>query len=150
MHDYVPFYFGFLSPMLLRLKTGRVEKYNEGQRPLIYFVSTAQAVVDAALDFVFSDGHGLAAFTDWYDDLGEIEKVDWDMVYERYWADNTEDMDRQRRKQAEFLVHEFFPLDVIVEIGVFDAQTKSRVEYEIEQHDTEKMKLVNIRRNWYY
>ena len=30
MHDYVPFYFGVLSPMLLQLKTGRVTGYNEG------------------------------------------------------------------------------------------------------------------------
>lgn len=36
MHDYVPFYFGCLSPMLLQLKTGRVAGYNEGQAPLIY------------------------------------------------------------------------------------------------------------------
>ena len=31
IHDYVPFYFGYLSPMMLNLKTGRVDGYNEGQ-----------------------------------------------------------------------------------------------------------------------
>lgn len=36
IHDYVPFYFGYLSPMLLNLKTGRVSGYGEGQTPLIY------------------------------------------------------------------------------------------------------------------
>ncbi len=30
VHDYVPFYFGPLSPMMLNLKTGRVPNYNEG------------------------------------------------------------------------------------------------------------------------
>ena len=44
VHDYVPFYFGYLSPMLLNLKTGRVEGYDEEQAPLIYLVSSAQAV----------------------------------------------------------------------------------------------------------
>ena len=53
--------------MLLQLRTGRVPGYDEGQEPLIYLVSTAQAVLDAGTDFVFSDGHGLATFTDWYD-----------------------------------------------------------------------------------
>ena len=38
VHDYVPFYFGYLSPMLLQLKTGKVEGYNEGQEPLLYLV----------------------------------------------------------------------------------------------------------------
>ena len=35
MHDYVPFYFGQLSPMLLQLKTNRVAGYTEGQDPLM-------------------------------------------------------------------------------------------------------------------
>lgn len=38
MHDYVPFYFGPLSPMMLNLKTGRVAGYEEDQEPLIYLV----------------------------------------------------------------------------------------------------------------
>ena len=60
IHDYVPFYFGPLSVMLLNLKTGRVPGYSEGQTPLIYLLTTAQAV----RRFVFSDGHGLAGFTE--------------------------------------------------------------------------------------
>ena len=38
IHDYVSFYFGYLSVMLLQLKTGRVPRYNEGQEPIIYLV----------------------------------------------------------------------------------------------------------------
>jgi len=41
IHDYVSFYFGYHSPMLLQLKTGQVVGYNEGQEPLIYLLSTA-------------------------------------------------------------------------------------------------------------
>ncbi|MCC7176060.1 MAG: DUF4433 domain-containing protein [Bryobacterales bacterium] len=67
-HDYVPFYFGPLSVMLLNLKTGRVEGYNEGQVPLVYLTTTLQAVQEAGCRFVFSDGHGLARFTNWYED----------------------------------------------------------------------------------
>src|SRR6266404_259450 len=107
LHDYIPFYFGYLSPMLLQLKTGRVAGYDEGQVPLVYLKSTAQAVASAPCGFVFSNGHGIAAFTDWYDDLGRLNEVDWDMVYQRYWRDEVNDMDRQRRKQAEFLIHQY-------------------------------------------
>ena len=64
-----------------------------------------QALAVARIGFVFSDGHGLARFTAWYDDLADLDRVDWDMVYQRYWRDTSDDMDRQRRKQAEFLVH---------------------------------------------
>ena len=103
----MPFYFGFLSPMMFRLKTGWVAGYREGQRPLIYLITTAQRIRDRGTPFVFTDGHGLANFTRWFDNLGDLEKVDWEMVYQRYWTDDvTGDNDRQRRKQAEFLVHQ--------------------------------------------
>jgi hypothetical protein len=109
MHDYVPFYFGYLSPMLFQLKTGRVLGYSGGQEPLIYLQSTVQAVQSGGIQFVFSNGHGIAAFTAWFDDLARLDEVDWEMVNQRYWLDNINDMDRQRRKQAEFLVHRFCP-----------------------------------------
>src|SRR3990172_1724605 len=109
IHDYVPFYFGYLSPMMLKLKTGQVSGYNDGQEPLIYLVSTAQAVAAAGVEFVFTDGHGLAFFTKQFDRLERLDAVDWEMVYQRYWSDDTNDMDRQRRKQAELLVHRSCP-----------------------------------------
>ena len=39
----------------------------------------------------------------WYSDPADVKEVDWDMVYQRYWKDKVDDVDRQRRKQAEFL-----------------------------------------------
>ena len=45
IHDYVPFYFGPLSVMLLNLKTGRVPGYEEGQEPIVYLTTTVERVV---------------------------------------------------------------------------------------------------------
>ncbi len=78
------FFLGYLSPMLLQLKTGRVPGYDEGQEPFIYLVSSAQVVAAAGILFVFSDGHWIAAFTDWYDDLSQLDKADSDKWKEIY------------------------------------------------------------------
>ncbi|MBI5406295.1 MAG: DUF4433 domain-containing protein [Nitrospirae bacterium] len=150
VHDYVAFYFGYLSPMLLQLKTGRVEGYDEGQESLIYLVSTVQAVRQSGVEFVFSDGHGIAAFTDWYDDLADLDKVDWDMVYQRYWTDNVNDMDRQRRKQAEFLIHKFCDWQLICEIGVINDTILHRVEAIMSAFPASLRRHVCVRREWYY
>ena len=151
IHDYVPFYFGPLSPMLLKLKSGRVENYSEGQEPLIYLVSTVAAIVQAGHGFVFSDGHGIAFNTDWFDDVADLDKVDWDMVYAKYWADDYEkDMDRQRRKQAEFLVHRFCPWDRIIAIAVINDQIKTEVEQILADQNSALADHVIIKRNWYY
>ena len=150
VHDYVPFYFSYLSPMLLNLKTGRVEGYNEGQEPLIYLVSSAQTVRDSGAEFVFSNGHGLATFTDWFDDLARLDEVDWDMVYQRYWSDTLEDMDRQRRKQAEFLVHRFCDWALIEQIGVINQAMKQRVEAVLADYPADMHKPVVVKPGWYY
>jgi len=150
LHDYVPFYFGYLSPMLLQLKTERVPGYNEGQAPLVYLKGTAQAVAEAGRGFVFSNGHGIAVFTDWYDDLSRLNEVDWDMVYQRYWRDEVNDMDRQRRKQAEFLVHRFCPWGLIEEIGVLNSIAQARVREIVKKSGPGPHPPVNVRAHWYY
>jgi hypothetical protein len=151
IHDYVAFYFGYLSPMLLQLKTGRVEGYNEGQEPLIYLVSSAQIVEQNQVGFVYSDGHGIAFDTQWYDNLGNLDKVDWDMVYQRYWAaDYEKDMDRQRRKQAEFLIHSHCDWNLILEIGVLNDRIKTKVERILAEFDRKMNCPVNVRSQWYY
>jgi hypothetical protein len=150
IHDYVPFYFGYLSPMMLKLKTGQVSGYNDGQEPLIYLVSTAQAVAAAGVEFVFTDGHGLAFFTKQFDRLERLDAVDWEMVYQRYWSDDTNDMDRQRRKQAELLVHRSCPWSLIQEIAVIDTETRDRVEAIQTAFPASQRKMVKVERSWYY
>jgi ssDNA thymidine ADP-ribosyltransferase, DarT len=150
VHDYVPFYFGPLSPMMLNLKTGRVPGYNEGQEPFIYVVSTAQAVSESGAGFAFSDGHGLAGVTEWADDLARLDMVDWDMVYQRYWSDNVSDMDRQRRKQAEFLVRDFCDWGVINEVAVINPKMERQVIQIMADFHPRTHRPVRVRRDWYY
>ena len=150
IHDYVSFYFGYLSPMMFQLKTGRVPGYSDGQEPLIYLVTTAQAVQAAGVDYVFSDGHGIAVFTNWFDDLADLDKVDWSMVEQRYWSDNVNDMDRQRRKQAEFLIHGTCDWVLISEIAVIDGSMKARVDAILADFAESLRQPVVVRNDWYY
>lgn len=151
VHDYVPFYFGYLSPMLLQLKTDRVEGYTEGQDPLIYLVSDAQTVQASGAGFVFTDGHGIPAWTKYYSDLADLNKVDWGMVYQRYWADEPlGDSDRQRRKQAEFMVHRFCPWSLIQRIAVINTAVKAQVEGIMAGFGAGLRRLVTLEPGWYY
>jgi hypothetical protein len=113
-------------------------------------VSTAQALQDAGIGFVFSDGHGIAIFTQWFCDLADLEQVDWRAVQARYWADTPQDMDRQRRKQAEFLIHRFCPWDLIVEIAVINTAMRDRVNGILAQFPAEQRRPVRVKANWYY
>ena len=148
IHDYVAFYFGARSPMLLQLHTGQVDGYNEGQVPLVYLVSTVEAVSQAGLRFVFSDGQGIAAYTQWYNDPARLSDIDWETVHSIYWNCTIEDPDRQRRKQAEFLVYKFCPWDLICEIGVIDAAVQAKISGLLAKLGASIP--VRIHRDWYY
>lgn len=150
IHDYVAFYFGPRSPMLYQLHTGWVTGYDEGQTPIIYLVSTAQAVQQANVPFVFSDGHGIATYTSWFDCLDDLNSVDWDTVYCKWWRGTVDDMDRQRRKQAEFLIHRRCDWDLVQGIGVLNATVQARVESTLDRFDPGMRRPVATHSDWYY
>jgi hypothetical protein len=127
LHDYVPFYFTKLSPMLFTINKGNVP-CEGGQGALVHLVSTVQRVVAAGLGYAFSDGHGIMAYSNFYDDVAHLGEVDWDVVGSRYWADTIEDGDRKRRKQAEFLVRDRLPLSILSGLIVRTPDRRREVE----------------------
>jgi len=136
--------------MLYQLSRGYVEGYTDGQGPLIYLVTHAQTIAQSGKGFVFSDGHGIAMFTHWFDNLRQLDRVDWPMVYADYWEDTLEDGDRKRRKQAEFLVHKFLDWSLISSISVLNTNTRVRVEGILAQHPGVYHPTLDVRPNWYY
>ncbi len=150
IHDYVSFYLGPRSPMLYQLHTGWVEEYDEGQEPIVYLISTAQAVHETGSGLVFSDGHGIAGFTTWFDNLERLDQLDWDAIYAQYWKDDVDDMDRQRRKQAEFLVHRFCSWELIQEVATINARMKKNVETIMSRFPPQLNRTVRVRPEWYY
>ena len=150
IHDYVPFYLGPRPPMLLQLHTGRVLGYGEGQEPLIYLISSVKQVEKSQAKFVFSDGHGIALYTEWFDNPSSLDDLDWEAIYSRSWRSTVNDMDRQRRKQAEFLVHKFFPWDIIKLIIVLNSKIESKIESILSQFDDSMNKKIKADKTLYY
>ena len=50
-----------------------------------------------------------SGYTDFFDRLDDLDKVDWKIMKSKYWNDTDEGLDRKRRHQAEYLVHQLFP-----------------------------------------
>ena len=59
-------------------------------------------------------------------------------------------MDRQRRKQAEFLVYQRCDWQLIHEIAVVNEDMKSKVEQILAADPSAGTPPVNVRRQWYY
>ena len=59
-------------------------------------------------------------------------------------------MDRQRRKQAEFLVHRFCDWSLIQAIGVINQDMKTAVEEILAGYPAGLHKPVVVKSEWYY
>ncbi|MBW4666302.1 MAG: DUF4433 domain-containing protein [Cyanomargarita calcarea GSE-NOS-MK-12-04C] len=148
LHDYIPFYFAPRSPMLYTIHRGNVEGYAEGQKPVIHIVTEAEIISANNLVFAFTDGHAVMDYSEFYNDLQRLDMIDWEIIRAKYWNNTKEDGDRKRRRQAEFLVHQFCPWSLITEIGVINNTAYSQVEQILQNFNFQTP--VKVYPNWYY
>ena len=148
LHDYVPFYFNPRSPMLGAIHVGNVPSCREGQRVMIHLMTTAQKVKAADCSVCFTDGHAIMQPRTFYTDFDLLERIDWELMGAWYWNNTREDNDRQRRRQAEFLVHSFVPFNLIIGIGVLNDNVLEQVNVAL--RSAQYQPPVKIKSDWYY
>jgi len=117
--------------------------------PFIFVVSSVQRVQEASLRSVFSDGHPIMAFSRFYDDAN-LSRVDWDIMRQRYWKDTEEDNDRERRRQAEFLVHEALPWEAVDLLAVKSRDMQQRLDKLLAEEWPNRVKPVKVAPSWYF
>jgi hypothetical protein len=71
-------------------------------------------------------------------------------VAEKYWNNTEENFDRMRKKQAEFLVKDYVPVNCISCIVVYDKDNKLFVEKIVSKLDLEIPVLINPDSKYYY
>lgn len=133
LSDYVPFYFGGCSPMLLNIKTGYRGVKQREQTELIYICTHIECIVNAGLEFCFTDGHAKDRLTRYFNQIADLDQVDWAVVGTNYWKSTDEDPDRMRHKQAEFLVKNNVPVSCISGIIVHDESAAIKVKTIMEK-----------------
>lgn len=121
VHDYVPFYFGSISPMLLAI----VNAKNVDQEDILYFEFPIE-LIDRA-DVVFS---GASANTDippmFYSDPSELDRLDWAAIDSKKWRSSPEDY--KHRRMAEMLVYGQLNVTAAARCVVWNESIKARVE----------------------
>jgi len=148
LHDYVPFYFAPRSPMLYAIHKRMIEGYVGSQQDIIYLISRVQIIEANNIPYVFTDGHAIMAFSEFYNQSSDLGNIDWQTMEERYWYDTEQDGDRKRRRQAEFLVKDFLPFHLLKGIAVIDIETETNVKNILERYG--KILPVRVKYEWYY
>lgn len=145
--QYIPFYLGPRSVMLYVIQNGYngVEKHSP--EDIVYCVIKIEDLIANGVDCLFTDGHALSAFTNFYesDRLSEIDSiVSYQEVYAQYWNSET-DTDFKRRKEAELLIKTFLSKDYICGYIVYNEVAKQRLA----RYGIEASKII-IRPNYYF
>lgn len=148
--DYVPFYFGTLSPMLYNIITGHRGITQQPQSDIVYICCGMNRVISCSNQWCFTDGHAKSLLTGFYNNISNLDKVDWNIVNEKYWRNTEDDLDRMRRKQAEFLVKGLVPVNCIETIVVFNEEKRIFVQDLVDSLQLKINVLVNPDNNFYY
>ena len=98
--DYIPFYFGVR--MLYVIQKGFNSVKVTDAEDIVYCVSDVQQILQHHLNFVFTDGHAVDSFSEFYypNDVINIKNIiDQKAIDKKYWKDDR-DLDLKRRKRS--------------------------------------------------
>ncbi len=148
--QYVPFYFCPRSIMLyiLHMANHPDLTYRGGQRPIVHLQADLHAAIRWATangrQWAISDRNAGTYVAEFYSNPTDLDKVDWQSVA----ATDFRSMSAKEGKQAEFLMHESFPWELIECIGVIDAQRQTQAQQAISAAGHKP--LVKVEPGWYY
>ncbi|NJL14150.1 MAG: DUF4433 domain-containing protein [Microscillaceae bacterium] len=116
-------------PMLYVVQNGFNMVTRTPAENIVYCVSSVQKTIDLKLDFVFTDGHAVDGFSTQYtiEDIHNIDSIiDKNAIDSKYWRDEN-DLDKKRRKEAEFLVLGDIAPDGILGYLTYKENAKKRI-----------------------
>jgi len=148
--EYVPFYFCPRSVMLYVIHCANHPdlSYRGVQEPIVHLQADLHEVVRwcerEGVLWAFSLSNAGARYTEFRPDLNALTELDWNAIEARDFRDP----DIKERKQAEFLVHDFFPFKLVERIGVRTESTRLRAKQAL--NGANYVPPVEIRAEWYF
>jgi len=133
---------------LLHLGNAPGLTYHGGQRPIIHLQADLHTVLEWAEDegkrWAFTNVNAGAYYAQFFNNPARLDRLDWNAIAANDWRDP----DIKEGKQAEFLIEEHFPWELVEVIGVINAEFARQVEVAISEADHQPE--VVVRPDWYY
>lgn len=146
--DYVPFYFTPWSVMMYNIKTGFNNVIKRPNAEIAILVSSLHHLRKLNTPFIFTNGHAYMAESDYFTDLSDLDKIDWELLRRRDFSRDPEDPGKVGRYQAEALVHRRVPVDALLGIGCYDRTVKVTLEAAAKRRDLSMS--IRALPDWYF
>jgi hypothetical protein len=150
----VPFYFCPRSIMLYLIHMANDPEltYRGGQGPIVHLeadLNQAAAWADRnQRRWAFTLSNAGSYYFEDRCDLAQLDEINWPAVQTNQWGGNGVSRSVKEGKQAEFLVEQSFPWELVMRIGVRSQQVYGQVSATL-QGATHRPH-VQITRDWYY
>ena len=113
IHDVVPLYLITKTPTLFARRSE--------QSRIIFIKIFAIILQDNAIEFAYTDGNAASKGSKIYNDLSHLSELPWDVLsWNVYWQDFP---DGKRKRNSEFMIFPYVPVDYIAEFGVSNGDT---------------------------
>jgi hypothetical protein len=148
--DFVPFYFCPRSIMLYVIHCANHPElaYRGGQGPIVHLQSDLHTVIAWAkankVRWAFSLSNAGAIYAQFRKSAAELNEVNWTAVA----ATDFRPADVKEGKQAEFLLKQKFPWELVEEVGVISQAVATQAQQAVRRHTHRP--VVQVRRGWYY
>lgn len=147
LSDYIPFYFTPLSMMALNIKTGRNVRQRSNSE-IVILVSSLKKLAQNDVPFLFTDIHASVAGARFSSDLEDLNRIDWNILQNRDFSRNNDDMGKTSRYQAEALVHKHLPISSLLGVVCYNKETKEWAKSLAEKEEAHVD--VITRTAWYF
>ena len=148
--EYTPFYFCPRSIMLFLLHKGNHPDldYKEGQEPIVHLQADLRKTIEWAnandVPWAVSDGNAGSFGANYYTGPEALAQINWSAVANDRWSEPAV----KEGKQAEFLMWNEFPWDLVEKIGVLNASALTKASAAL--RGATHFPPVAIHNAWYY
>lgn len=135
VHDYVPFYFSSINPMLLK----KLNEKNVDQQFIIYLCVKIQRLEEEDAVFTAASANTIET-PSFYNDVKDLDKLDWAAIDKKSWGVSSDD--ERHKKMAEALIHKRVDISEIDAILVFNNGIKDAVKKVFEENGVQAPTIV--------
>jgi hypothetical protein len=148
--DYVPFYFCPRSVMLyvIHMANHPALTYRGGQGPIVHLEADLRAAIRWAEEndrrWAFSLSNAGAYYTEFRSREEQLDQLEWAGIA----ATDFRPPEIKERKQAEFLMHDTFPLELVELVAVHSETVRTQASDALATLASPPP--VQVRRDWYF
>lgn len=128
--DYVPFYFTPFPLLMKHIHSGWSVP-RRGNDEIVILVASLHRAERSGRRFVYTDAHAYPEWTRYYNDLADLDQVDWPLLQQRDFTRDPDDPRKMERHQAEALIHRHLPASELTGIICYTDALKESIGREL-------------------